>query len=340
MRKRVVALVVVVLCVGSAWYMFHYHVVIKQSLSMLPAEQQKEVKAYCLKVLAQIQDGKHDDLWEQTHPVLRQGVQKAAFVAAAKAMQPRVPKTAPLSVDWGWRIVRPKGATEVVCRSSLDGSPDHYCVRGPECVRGFIIAVISVKTAPTARSAVILLCREGGALRLAGLSLVDTTYQGKDARHYEKIGRKWLASGKALSAHVALTLAVYLDSLGPNLISSDALRLRRDFAAMRTQDQLAPTWTVGNEEFRVFRVGIITTLTDIPPHISYVSRVPLGEETSRSEAEKLMGYAMDTFPELFEEFPTVLFEATERLPGKGESVKSYRSPFSVEEWKQRKGRTG
>ena len=131
-----------------------------------------------------------------------------------------------------------------------------------------------------------------------------------------------------MPAYLAFSVAAHLRSLGPWASSGEALTLKRELETLRLREKLPFQWNVGGTDYQLVSIGIITTLTDISPHVRYITHGDLVQAQVESEAALLLEYVKSTYPDLATEFEAMLFQAHDRMPQKGQECVSWKVPLS------------
>ena len=286
----------------------------------IDAIEYESIRSASFGVLEELSSGMHEDLWQQAHPIMKDSVPEGEFATGLEQVKAQLTDIGNANI-LDTRLIRMFGGTrtvhEVICGVLDVDSPKHLRVIVPEDVKIFAVCIIEIPGEPIAYTLSIHLAKDEGRFKLVQFSVNPSSYKGANASHYVGVAEKWIASDRLFSGWLAYSMAERLSYLGPGLKTGTFIQVNQQLSALKKNKRLQneqANWDLGGVEYKILGIGLIGTLSDISPLISYLSHKELGAGTTDLEASSLMDYLEKKYPELNAEFDAVLFQAYSETP--------------------------
>ncbi len=332
--------VLVVMCGALAFYFgmtpFTFYFV--WNLDELRPDERNSIKSTCLQILEELSSEKGGMVWGKSHLVFKEAItEKQVFELskATKSMNLRL-NNAELITAYLIRFVgNLKMNRAVVCGSADPDNPEHLVVNTVPGNQKVVLAIFSIPSQPLTRTAAIRLAEDKGRFKLTRFDIRASGYNGKDAKHYEKLASRWIAEDKFLPGYLGYSMAWYLSRLSPDIQTSQNNRLTRKLERLQNNSKLLDelsVWKLQHKGYAIFKITLMEVTNEIFPVVLYLSYQNLEPQATESEASHLMDYVKDKYPELEEEFEYILFQAYLENPSDPKKLyQCYRVPLAFNE---------
>lgn len=293
-----------------------------QNWDDISPETQNTIQTTAFTILQNLANGQLDRVWEAAHPFLQEAITQQAFIKNMEEIESYLPSDISDAKFIDGRLItltteETSKTFNVVCGSESIDDLSYLKVKITVPVETTVVAMIYVPDEQVGRTLSLKLAEDNNQFKIFGIDFTSTQYKNKEAMYYAELGEQWLAEDRTLSGYIASILALNLSYLSTFLQDGENARLSE--MVMPLSEDLSiqskySTWRVGDTVYNIHYVGLIVTFNDIFPHIMYISYTDLTEETTPPEAELLLEYLNQNYPELGTIFDGVLFEAYQKAP--------------------------
>jgi hypothetical protein len=304
----------------------------------IDSEQRVIFEGESLKTLELFVSGEVGEVWENSHPAVKDALTKEQFEEASKALSPFLTNVDRAEVFDG-KLVTVLGndnssTTNIICGSLDTDSPTHLQVQPLASGNKFAITQMHLPGEPFGRVVSIQMAEHDGSFKLVRLEISNYDYKGKHADYYEELGDKWAGEDKLLEAYLAYQFGAELSYFAPFLHSGQNIRLNdkaQEVLENQTLQDSVKNWDVNGIDYPIINILLLSTLGDINMYVKYLSNEDLDPTATKQEAMMLMEYIETEYPDLGTEFDGVLFEAFEVMPTDPKTMYStYRVPIDFE----------
>jgi len=179
------------------------------------------------------------------------------------------------------------------------------------------LSIYKVNSQPLSKMITMKFGFEDKEYKLTSFEINSCAIKNKNAKYYMDIADKWKVKESKLPQFIALTMAYRLSYLGKGTSTSRKLMLTEALQELIKDSMLiseVKKWVVNDSIYNVIQLEFLETRSDITPNIIYLSKVKLGEKSTKDEVKILFKYFMDKYPDLIEEFKIFAFTAYEEYP--------------------------
>lgn len=285
----------------------------------LPVERREQLWKYSKNILLDLSRGELDKVYQLSHPLVQKQSTKRDLAAVVELMnqlgslegvnQAKLKDIIELRVRPIPQEIRP-----ISCRAPK--SSDVNTVLVFPNVDKTIMVIVDIPGHTLDRVAYFYLVEQGETLQWVAFDIHANDNNGKDAEHYYKLAQKWEARATQYPAIVAFYTARYFSDAGRNMQTSLGIETAQAQEQFQNNGQLEDElkWKINNTEYTVFDIGVVENKDGLLHYFRYLSKQPSKEKKLRTEAQRLMDYVGEHFPEVLTEFDQFAFEAYADLP--------------------------
>ncbi len=284
----------------------------------IPVAEHTLIADRCQHIIGLVHSDEVDQIYELSDARLRASIDVSQFRAQMNSIQMRIPaNTSAELIDMKLIEVSGKFQGTVACGSVDPDNAAHVAI--PLGAENESVAVVLFESPgdPMARVIAIQLRKTEERWNLSAIHVSDSAYNGKSASDYADHSEAFAKQGDSLGQYLSLLMAANLSKSAPFWVPSQSLRYEQDLKTLfqTTQmQQLISKWITNDGPFTIIGVSLISTLSDITPHVKYLSHGVLEEQQIGIEAEFLAEYVRTKHPSFNICFENVLFDAYEELP--------------------------
>jgi hypothetical protein len=186
-----------------------------------------------------------------------------------------------------------------------------------EGIKNQALSIYKIENKPLSKAITIKLGFENGEYKLTSIEINTNSINKKDAKYYSKTANEWAKKESKLPQFIAINMAYRLSYLGRGTSTSLSLNVMDTLQKLQKNTELISEikkWNINDSIFDIINIDFLETQSDVTPNIIYVSKVELGEESTRKEVGNLFEYFKNKYPDLVKEFGIFMFTAYEEYP--------------------------
>lgn len=282
----------------------------------------RNIESATQKLLLLLVDVQVEQLWAHTDSVFQKDVSRSNFVDFTYTFAERIVSLQGISfLDGKLILVKRKlnHPVRISCNSSPPKSGDSYQLKIWPGLQKIAVVFFEKKYGFVSHRIVVVIGQRGdGEYRLISLFINPFTFTGRDAAYYQDLGARSGNNGDLLSSFWFYRLASMLSQTGPVIQFDNSLLLMKTIKAMYAQEgfrQKIGQLTVHGKKYSLFDLAFIELEDELIPIVAYLSYYDGtkrdAETADKIEAESVMLYKAlrKSHPAVFEEFPSVMFQA-------------------------------
>lgn len=258
-----------------------------------------------------------EQLWLKCDSIFRQDISRQKFVDFTYSLAERFVTLDKLSfIDGKLIVISRRLAHPVLISCPSDNS---YRIKIWPGLQKMAAVFFEKKDGYISHRIVLVLGqRADGVFRLISLFINPFTFVGKDASYYQNLAAKSGKGGDMISRFWFLQLASMLSQTGPVVQFNESLALMKTVQEMYTDPEFLSKMrqiTARGKRYSLFNLSFIELGDELIPLVSYLSyyngtdRSPETADKIDAEARMLYKVLRASHPALFEEFPSVMFQA-------------------------------
>ncbi len=306
--------------------------------SQLEQKDKDLIKQSSDKYLRKLVANDVEGFWELCHPDFKRVTPLSSFKEMGKIISEMIPTMEMIEFIDAKRVVyktTPKSSLFSTGGSIDKSNPTYLQFYTIEGIIDQSISLYKVKVKPLSRVIALKLGLEENEFMLTRFDINTCAIDDKDADYYLNIAREWENNNSQFSRFVALNMAYRLSYLGQGTSTSTMIDLTKSIQELQKDSVLITEikkWSVNDSIYDIINTDLIETKSDITPNIIYLSKVPLGEESTKNEVKILFKYFSEKYPDLVNEFKKFVFTAYEEYPVlPTKQYKMYRVVMDVDE---------
>lgn len=286
----------------------------------LDKSDQDVIKKSSKKYLVKLADNDIEGFWELCHSKFKESTPLVSFKEVGGIISGLIQDIDKVEFIDAKKIDYTKEPT--VSKFSTGGSLDKenptylqfYTLAG---IKNQVLSIYRINSKPLSKAITIKLGLENGDYKLTSIEINTNSINGKDANYYSKIANEWVKKESKFPQFIAINMAYRLSYLGRGTSTTLSLSLMDTLQKLQKNTELISEikkWNVNDSLFDIINVDFLETQSDVTPNIIYISKVELGEESTKKEVEYLFEYFKNKYPDLVKEFGMFMFTAYEEYP--------------------------
>lgn len=278
------------------------------------------IEKSALDIIKNIKNKEADQLWQKSHPVLKNQVslvQSKPSVLQASAQLNDITHATILDE----RLIKITGvetaSTTIFCGSVNANDPSHLKVQALVGNTDIAIIQIQISSEPFNQLVSLQLAKNNNEYRLLRFDINSNTYHGKNGIYYHDLSRRYIHQDKYVEAYIYAQAALFLNNTSSFLQSWQTEQISNDLKKVWVNQKLKNAlniWQIGKNQYQIISIGLISTQNDLSVYVKFIAKNGLQKEQVQQDAEQMMAYMKEKYPNLRQEFRSVLFEASETLP--------------------------
>jgi hypothetical protein len=272
------------------------------------------------KYLAKLAENDIEGFWELCHSKFKESVPFVSFKEMGEIIAKVIQDIDNVKFIDAKKVVYTSEPT--VTKFSTGGSLDKekptylqfYTLAG---IKNQALSIYRINSKPLSKAITIKLGLENGDYKLTSIEINTNSVNGKDAKYYFEIAKEWEKKESKFPQFIAMNMAYRLSYLGRGTSTSLSLNIMDTLQKLQKNTELISEikkWNVNDSIFDIINVDFIETQSDLTPNVIYISKVALGEESTKKEVEILYEYFKNKYPDLVKEFGMFIFTAHEEYP--------------------------
>ncbi len=282
----------------------------------------KHIESTAKKLLSLLAEVKIEQIWQQCDPIFQKDISHDGFLDFSYTLAEKITSLKALSlidgklVEIGREITKPH---LISCGSNSVNSPDYFQLKIWPDFQKIAVVFFELKGGLISRRIVLAMGqRADGVYRLISLFINPLTFTGKNVILFENLAIKSGCQGDEISLFWFYRLAEMLSQTGPVIEFGKSLTLAKQLREMRDSPKFREKVTrivVNGKSYPLYDLAFIELSDELLPIVVYLSRFNGmnrdAKTADRIEAEATTLYKSlrQAHPEIFREFPAVMFQA-------------------------------
>lgn len=308
----------------------------------LEPEEMSQLETVVQDLMVYISTNRAEELWTRSHPLLKEvgEKQKEALFLTLEQLASTLPQNATFEIQNGC-VIHFYGKTledEVVCGKEEPGSSQYIKIRIIEGIEKMAVVFLSIPQEKLMKTATMILGYYNESYRLLHLSINTTAINNKNAYYFYNRGDELEGQNKLFPASLCYGMALHLAQLGPNCRSGLKTLIDERFTRLQQNEDLKSeiqSFYIEGNDYPIERIAFFEANGYVSPTIWYQTKVPSGEQTSKSEASLLLNYLETQYDSISEEFDIFIFIGIDKDPQSGKTTLKKPIPLTTKNFRAR-----
>jgi len=282
----------------------------------------KQIESTAKKLLSLLVEIKIEQLWQQCDPLFQKDISHDGFLDFSYTLTEKITSLQNLSringklVEIERKIAKPR---LISCGSNSVDSPGYFQLKIWPDFQKIAVLFFELKSGLISRRIVLAMGqRADGVYRLLSLFINPFTLTGKNAAFFENLAITSGRQGDEISSFWFYRLAEMLSQTGPVIQFGKSLILAKRLREMHGDPKFREKVTrivVNDKNYPLYDLAFIELSDELLPIVVYLSRFN-GQNRDAKTADRIEAEATTLYqslrqahPEIFREFPSMMFQA-------------------------------
>lgn len=281
---------------------------------------QKIIKISAEKYLEKLIQKDIKGFWELCHPKFKESVPFISFKETGTLIANMIPAMDSLQFIDAKKvefITEPQNARFSTGGSVDKNDPTYLQFQTVAGIKNQSLVFYKINNKPLSKVITMKFGLVDSMYKLTSFEINTSTVDNKNGDYYTDIANKWSSNKSLFPQFVALNMAYRLSYVGRGTFTTKLINITEKIENLQKNPKLIDEikkWTINDTLYDIINFDFIETKSDITPNIIYISKVALGEKTTKDEVEILFKYFKEKYPDLVNEFGKFMFTAYEEYP--------------------------
>ena len=286
----------------------------------LSSTDQKNIKISAEKYLEKLAKKDIKGFWESCHPKLKEKIPLIAFQETGNLIANIIPSMDSLQFIDAKKVefsTEPKNARFSTGGSVDKNNPTYLQFETVAGIKNQSLVLYKLNNKPLSKIITMKFGLVDSMYQLTSFEINTSSIDNKNADYYSGIANKWSSNKSLIPQFIALNMAYRLSYLGRGTFTSKMIDITERMQTLQKDSKLTDEikkWTIKDTVYDIINIDFLETQSDVTPNIIYISKVILGEKTTKDEVKDLFEYFKEKYPDLVNEFRKFMFTAYEEYP--------------------------
>ncbi len=286
----------------------------------LSSSDQKNIKVSAEKYLEKLAKKDIKGFWESCHPILKGKIPLIAFQETGNIIANMIPSMDSLQFIDAKKVefsTEPKNARFSTGGSVDKNNPTYLQFETVAGIKNQGLVLYKLNNKPLSKIITMKFGLVDSMYELTSFEINTSSIYNKNADYYSGIANKWSSNKSLIPQFIALNMTYRLSYLGKGTFTSKMIDITERIQTLQKNSKLTyeiKKWTIKDTVYDIINIDFLETQSDVTPNIIYISKVVLGEKTTKDEVKVLFEYFKEKYPDLVNEFRKFMFTAYEEYP--------------------------
>lgn len=286
----------------------------------LSSSDQKTIKLSAEQYLEKLAKKDVNGFWELCHPKFKESISLIAFQPTGKIIANMITSMDSLQFIDAKKVefsTEPQKARFSTGGSIDKNNPTYLQFQTVAGIQNQSLVLYKLNNKPLSKMITMKFGLVDSMYKLTSLEINTSSIDSRDADYYTRLANKWSSNKLLIPQFIALNMAYRLSYLGKGTFTNKMIDLKERLQTLQKDPKLLSEikkWTIKDSIYEIINIDFLETQSDVTPNIIYISKVPLGEKTTKDEVEVLFKYFKEKYPDFVNEFEKFMFTAYEEYP--------------------------